>query len=444
MANKIFKEIYNQKLIPSSEVKKFIKSNTNLAFSMHFMQPRKILEEIANIARSDKDFKINAYYFSAKQNAADTVLDFDLNKQIVPNTFFMQDTERKILKRQKEESLDEKRVFFIPAHFSDSPRIFSENLKIDSFVTMVSPMNEYGYMSMGLSNDYSSTVVRLAKTVIVEVNKNIPFVIGENNLIHVSDVSAIVEHDSSLQEVVDLPPTPEEETIAKIVSEFIPDRACIQMGIGGLPNSICNELYNKKDLGIHTEVLTTGMIGLIKAGVVTNKYKKINKNISVFTFAIGNKQMYEELHLNPTIQSFPVNYVNDPYVISKIDNLVSINSTIEIDLTGACNSEYLNGHQFSATGGQVDFVRGAYMSQGGKSIIALTSTTKNKKFSKIVARLSGPTTTLRNDVHWVVTEYGAVNLKGLNTAQRARALINLAHPDFREDLEKQAKELNLL
>ena len=333
---------------------------------------------------------------------------------------------------------------FHPCHFSQSPKIFTEVIKPDTFVTMVSPMDKFGYMSIGLSNDYASTLLKVAKNIIVEVNENVPYTFGSQNTIHVSQVAAIVENHIPLLEVSDQPPKPEELKIAETIANLIPNGATIQMGIGGLPNLVCKKLENHKDLGIHTEVLTTGMIDLIKKGVVNNSKKNINTGKTVYTFAIGNKEMYDLLDKNPTFESFPVDYVNDDYIISQNDNVISINSTIEIDLTGACNSEHLKGHQYSATGGQVDFVRGAYKSKNGKSFIALTSTASNGKYSKIVPKLSGPVTTTRTDVQYVVTEYGIVNLKGLSSSERALALINIAHPKFRDDLLKEAKKLNIL
>lgn len=215
------------------------------------------------------------------------------------------------------------------------------------------------------------------------------------------------------------------------------------MGIGALPNAVCNALTSHRHLGVHTELLTPGLVDLVERGVVDNSRKAINRGKSVFTFALGNRAMYDFMHDNPSLESYPVSYVNDPHVIAQNDRVVSVNSTIEMDLTGACNSEYVKGHQYSASGGQLDFVRGAYASRGGKSIIAFASTADHGKVSKIVPRLSGPVTTPRTDTHMVVTEYGVANLKGLSSSQRAAALIKLAHPNAREELTAQARALHL-
>ena len=195
---------------------------------------------------------------------------------------------------------------------------------------------------------------------------------------------------------------------------------------------------------MHTEALNPGLVELIQAGVVTNQRKTLNTGISIFTFAMGQKAMYDFIDGNPAVESAPVDYVNDPFVIARNDNVVSINATIQIDLTGACNSEHMLGHQYSASGGQLDFVRGAYASKGGKSIIATASTAAHGKVSKIVARLDGPVTVPRIDTHWIVTEFGAANMKGLSSTERAKALIGLTHPEFRDELMAAARELNLV
>jgi len=228
------------------------------------------------------------------------------------------------------------------------------------------------------------------------------------------------------------------------IAELIPEHACLQIGVGGVPSGVCEALMHRKDLGIHTEVLNPALAQLVQSGVVTNRWKKINPGKSVFTFAMGDEPFYDFLHDNIAIESHPVNYVNDPAVIALNDNVVSVNSTIEMDLTGACNSEYVRGHQFTSTGGQLDFVRGAYASKGGMSFIAFQSAIKEGKISKIVSRLSGPVTTPRTDVHYVDIENGVANLKGLSSTERAQALIAPAHPAFQDGLTAAAKENNLL
>jgi itaconate CoA-transferase len=356
---------------------------------------------------------------------------------------FVTGVERALIKRGMEDG-GRKVVSFIPNNFHQAVRLLTEEIHIDTFVTTVSPMDARGYFSFGTGNDYSTKVARSAKRLIVEVNRNMPRVMGEGAALHVSEVHAVVENDVPLLELPVGEPNADDLTIAKTIAGMVPDGACLQMGVGGLPNAVCGALADRKDLGIHSEVLCPGMVDLINAGVVTNRRKAIDIGKSVFTFAMGQKSMYDLLDNNPTIESRPVDYVNDPRTISRNDSVISVNATIQIDLTGACNSEHMLGHQYSASGGQLDFVRGAYASRGGKSFIAAHSTAAKGKVSKIVARLDGPNTTPRIDTHWIVTEFGAANMKGMSSTERATALIALAHPEFRDELTAAAKAMYLI
>jgi itaconate CoA-transferase len=308
----------------------------------------------------------------------------------------------------------------------------------------VSPMDRHGYFTLGTGNDYCSKVARAARHLIVEVNENMPRVFGSLAQLHVSEVEAIVENHVPLLELPVHKAGPEDAAISKTIAEMVSDGACLQMGVGALPDVVCSHLRERKDLGIHTEALCPGMVELIEAGVVTNRLKRLNPGKTVFTFAMGQKAMYDFLNDNPSVESHPVDYVNDPHVIAQNDRVVSINAALQIDLTGAVNAEHLLGHQYSATGGQLDFVRGAYASRGGKSIITCHSTAAKGKASRIVARLEGPVTTPRIDTHIVVTEFGWADLKGKSSTERATALIALAHPQFRDALTTAAKDMHLM
>jgi itaconate CoA-transferase len=308
----------------------------------------------------------------------------------------------------------------------------------------VSPLDEHGYFTFGTGNDYSTKVARAAKHLIVEVNDQMPRVYGSMPQLHVSEVEAIVENNVPLLELPVRASGPEDAAIGKIVAEMVPDGACLQMGVGALPDLVCSYLRGRKDLGIHTEALCPGMIELIEGGVVTNQRKRLNPGKTVFTFAMGQKAMYDFLDDNPSVESHPVDYVNDPYIISQNDNVISVNAALQIDLTGAVNAEHMLGHQYSATGGQLDFVRGAYASRGGKSIIACHSTAAKGRVSRIVPRLDGPVTTPRIDTHIVVTEFGWTNLKGKSSTERAYALIGLADPAFRDKLTADAKLMHII
>ena len=226
---------------------------------------------------------------------------------------------------------------------------------------------------------------------------------------------------------------------------MVPDGATLQLGIGGIPNAVCHYLEGHQDLGIHTELLCPGMIHLIKKGAITGRRKNLHRWKHVFTNAIGDREMYEFMHDNPSMESYPVDHTNDPAVIAQNDNMISINSTIEVDLLGQCNSEFLAGHQFSGTGGQLDYVRGAFNSKGGKSFIAFYATAHNGEISRVVPRFAPGTvvTTTRMDTHYLATEYGVVNLMGKSTRERAQDIISLAHPKFREDLQAEAKKMGL-
>ena len=280
---------------------------------------------------------------------------------------------------------------------------------------------------------------------IVEVNENMPRVFGDS-LLHISEVDAIVENHIALLEAIPPEPKPEDELIGTYVAEMVPDGATIQLGAGGIPNTVAYHLMDHKDLGIHTELFCPAIVDLIETGIVTGRKKTIHPRKNVFTLARGTTSTYEFMNNNPSMESYPVSYINDPTVIAQNDNMISINSIIEVDLLGQCNAEFLAGSQFSGTGGQLDFVRGAFNSHGGKSIIAFYSTARNGEVSRVVPRFEEGTvvTTPRVDVHYLVTEHGAVNLKGKSTRERALDIISIAHPKFRDDLLREAENMYLI
>jgi len=410
---------------------------------MAMAEPPALLKALADRAEAGGIEDLKVYYFEATKIAGETILRYELIDRIRPYCMFVAATERALIKRGEGDS-GRKVINYVPNNFHQTPRLLIDEIGIDSFVCTVSPMDRHGYFSFGTGNDYSTKVARAAKRLIVEVNENMPRVSGAGAELHVSEVDAIVENHVPLLELPSRGPTSEEEVIGRTIAGLVPDGACLQMGVGALPNLVCAELKNRKDLGIHTEALCPGLVDLVLAGVVNNRRKAIDRGKTVFTFAMGRKAMYDFLNDNPAVESAPVDYVNDPRIIAQNDNVISINATIEIDLTGACNSEHMLSHQYSASGGQLDFVRGAYASKGGKSIIAAQSTAAKGKVSRIVPRLEGPVTTPRIDTHYIVTEFGAVNLKGLSSTERALRLIELAHPEFRDGLTASAKALHLI
>ncbi len=331
---------------------------------------------------------------------------------------------------------------WVPNYFHEVPKLMTECWPVDWVGTMVSPMDEHGYFTCSLSVAYTMAALKKANKMVVQVNENCPRTHG-NCHIHVSEVDFILE---STDPVVELPIPPVsaiEESIGGYISELIEDGSTLQLGIGGIPNAVCKALLSKKDLGIHTEMITDGMVDLLKSGAANNSRKTLNRGKTIGTFALGTSRLYEYMHDNPTIEMHPVDYTNDPYVIGQHERMVSINATIEVDLLGQCASESLGALHWSGTGGQADFVRGANRSMGGKSFITLPSTAKGGTISRIVPTLQpgAVVTTNKNEVDYVVTEFGVAKLRGKSARQRAEALIDIAHPDFREELRAEARKI---
>jgi itaconate CoA-transferase len=438
-----FRSVYQSKLTTPEAAVGRIASGVNLSMGMAMTEPPALLKALADRAAAGNVDGLKLYYFESTRIAAETVLRYELTERIHPYCMFLSPVERALIKRGEQDG-GRKILTYVPTNFSQSSKILTEHIGVDTFLVTVSPMDEHGYFTFGTGNDYSTKVARAAKHLIVEVNDQMPRVYGSMPQLHVSEVEAIVENNVPLLELPVRASVPEDAAIGKIVAEMVPDGACLQMGVGALPDLVCSYLRGRKDLGIHTEALCPGMIELIEGGVVTNRRKRLNPGKTVFTFAMGQKAMYDFLDDNPSVESHPVDYVNNPYIISQNDNVISVNAALQIDLTGAVNAEHMLGHQYSATGGQLDFVRGAYASRGGKSIIACHSTAAKGRVSRIVPRLDGPVTTPRIDTHIVVTEFGWTNLKGKSSTERAYALIGLADPAFRDRLTADAKLMHII
>ena len=332
---------------------------------------------------------------------------------------------------------------YTPIFFYETAKIFGKDgdLSPDAMLLQVSTPDEHGYCSYGLSCDYTKSATESAKIVVAQINKFVPRTLG-NCFIHIDDIDYIILEDTPIPEI----PAPVvgklEEKIGANCASLINDGDTLQLGIGAIPFAVLHFLKEKKDLGIHSEMVSDGIVDLIKAGVITNKKKNFNPNKVIATFLLGTKKLYDYANNNPAIELHPVDYVNNPIVIAQNNNMISINSAIQVDLMGQVNAEYINSKQFSGPGGQVDFVRGATMSNGGKSIIALPSTTADEKISRIVFTFEEgvPVTTSRNDVDYIITEYGIAHLKGKTLRERAKLLIEIAHPKFREELRKRAIE----
>ena len=334
---------------------------------------------------------------------------------------------------------------FIPNYYRDCPKLIRQNYEYDAFCVSVSPMDKHGYFSLGTTSSYSQAMLDKSKRVFLEVNDRQPRAVCGTQ-IHISRVTALVETSSPLPV---LPPARLDDvslTIGGYIAERIPDGACIQLGIGAIPDATGMALKSKHDLGIHTEMFTDSMVELLECGAVNNSKKQIHRYQSVTTFAFGSKRIYDYIDDNPAIAILPVDYVTDPEVICRNDNMISINAALEVDLWGQVCAESVGTRHMSGSGGQIDYVRGACQSKGGKSFIAFSSTAKGGTISKIKPILTPGAicTTRKNDVDCIVTEYGVAQLRGRSLGERARQLIAIAHPDFRDELRFEAKKRGIL
>jgi 4-hydroxybutyrate CoA-transferase len=330
---------------------------------------------------------------------------------------------------------------FISANLSEYPKIFLKNvIELDAAFVQVAPPNEKGECSFGIGVSNNYAVIEKAKYVIAEVNSNMPFT--ESATFPISKIDHFVESDEPIVNLA-VPHIDEiSEKIGKNIAELIPDRSMLQIGFGSIPNAVLASLKGKKDLGVHTEMFSDGVMELYELGVITSKYNNLHPGKMVTTYVAGSRELYDWLDHNPNVLFKVGNYTNDIRVAGRIDNLMSINSALQVDLTGQVNAEMIKGKQYSGIGGQGDFVKSAMLSDGGKSFIALPATTKGGTISKIVASIDEGccVTTPRQDVQYVVTEYGVADLYGKTLTERAEEMINIAHPDFRDELRKSLKK----
>jgi acyl-CoA hydrolase len=337
-------------------------------------------------------------------------------------------------------------IDFIPCSFSDIPVMIQRGqIPADVVFSMASPMDEKGFFSLSLGPDYTMAAVAKARAIVLEVNPNVPFAYG-NCHVHISQVSALVESSEPVLEV-GLPKIgPVQQAIGKYVADMIDDGSTLQIGYGGIPDAVVMQLAGKHDLGIHTEMIGDGILTLIESGAITNRKKNYLPGKMVATFALGSKKLYQFMERNPALEMHPADFTNDPYLAGQNDKLVSINATLQIDLLGQCGSESLGPLPYSGSGGQVDFVRAANRSRDGKSFIVLPATARDDTLTRIVPTLTPGThvTTGKNDINYVVTEFGVAQLRGKSAKQRAQEMIAIAHPDFRAELTEGARRLNLL
>jgi 4-hydroxybutyrate CoA-transferase len=338
------------------------------------------------------------------------------------------------------EAIWENRAEYIPSFFSEIPSLFAKAFPVDVAMVTISPPDKNGLCSLGVSVDYTKRAVETAQKVIAEVNPTMPKTHGES-FVALSDISCFVEVEKSITELKSGPLTEVEKSIGRYAAELIDDGSCLQLGIGGIPDAVLTYLTGFKDLGVHSEMISDGAKILVEKGVITGRKKTIHQGKIIVTFLMGSRDFYDWVDDNPMIEMHPVDYTNDPRVIGRNKKMIAINSALEVDLLGQVCADTLGPKQFSGVGGQLDFVRGAGMSEGGKAITALPSTSRDVSRIVPTLKIGAAVTTSRNDVDYVVTEYGIAALKGKTVRERMKALINIADPVWREELMKKAFEI---
>jgi 4-hydroxybutyrate CoA-transferase len=425
---------YKSKLRSADEAVKLIQSGDHVYYGGNAAIPRGLVEALARRAPELTNVRLAHVLLLGE----DPLSAPGMEKSFRHHSLFVGPADRA--------AVNEGRADYVPVFLHQIPRLFEDRVfPLDVTMVMVSPPDSHGFMSLGVEVLASKAASRLAKQVIVQVNEKMPRVLGDCFL-HVSRVAAIVEHTADLPALGGRGITDVERAIGNHILGLIEDGATMQMGIGGIPDAVFESLGGFRDLGIHTEMLSDGAMRAIERGLITGNAKTLHPGKAVITFALGSAELYRYLDNNPMIEAHPVEYVNDPVVASRNDKLVAVNSAIEVDLTGQVCSDSIGTYIYSGFGGQVDFIRAAARSKGGKPIIAVQATAKKGTQSRIVSTLKpgAGVVTSRADVHYVVSEYGVAHVFGKNLRERAEALIAISAPQFRAELEAQAKERKLL
>lgn len=427
---------YKSKVISAHDAVKVIKSGDKIIIQPGCAAPLELIR--AMVDRKDELEDVEVYHILVVGKLPYT--EPGMEKHFKHKAFFMGGNVRK--------AVNEGRAEFIPIFLSEVTMLFKRGLiEADIALIHVSPPDEHGFCSYGIDVGNIKTPAEKAKVVIAQVNPKMPRGLG-NSFIHINKIDYIVEHDEALMELPQVDPNASTEilevydNIGRHVAELIEDGSTLQMGIGAIPDSVLKYLHNKNDLGIHTEMFSDGLINLVLEGVVNGEKKTLHPGKIIAGFVLGTKKAYDFIDNNPIFEFHPQEYVNDPFIVAQNNKMVAINSAIEVDLTGQVCSDSIGTKFYSGIGGQVDFIRGASRSEGGKPVIALPSATKDLKISRIVPTLKqgAGVVTSRGDVHYVVTEYGSANLYGQTVQERARRLIEISHPAFRDELMAFAKE----
>ncbi|PJF44853.1 MAG: 4-hydroxybutyrate CoA-transferase [Phototrophicales bacterium] len=420
---------YTPKLTSAEHAISVIKDNYRVFLTGNCSVPQVLLDALVQAAPNLCDVEI----VQVLALAGDEYAAPEMSPHLRINTLFISDNVR--------QAVNEGRADFTPCFLSEIPGLFSSGrLPLDVALIQVSPPDEHGYCSFGIEVGVTKTAADSAKIIIAEVNPNMPRTLGDS-FIHVSKLDYIVEVDYPLPEIRLAATDPVSDQIAQHIAAMIPDGATLQTGIGTIPDAVLKYLHNHKHLGLHTELFSDGVIDLVERGVMDCERKTFHQGKMIAGFLLGTRRLYDFVHDNPIVELHPTEYVNDPFNIARNDRMVAINSAIEVDLTGQVCADSIGTRFYSGVGGQVDFIRGASRSKGGLPIIALPSTAKNDTISRIVPTLkrgAGVVTT-RNDVHYVVTEYGVADLYGRSIRERAMALVDIAHPKFREELAEAAE-----
>jgi 4-hydroxybutyrate CoA-transferase len=421
---------YKAKLSTVEEAVSSVKSGNKIFISGNAATPFVLIDALA--ARKDdlEDVEVNHVLLIGE----DPLSKPGMENHFRHNSLFVGPADR--------EAINEGRSDYVPVFLFEIPSLFTQRIiPLDVTLIHLSPPDEHGFMSFGVECLASKAAAESARLVVAQVNEKMPRTLGDS-FIHISRVHRIVEVSEELPGLERNPPTDIEAKIGLHVAKLVEDGATLQLGIGGIPNAVLDSLGGRKDLGIHTEMVSDGLVNLIDAGIITNTKKTLHAGKVIATFILGSRRLYEYVDNNPYFEVHPCDYTNDPFIVAQNEKMVAINSAIEVDLTGQVCSDSIGTKIYSGFGGQLDFIRGAAYSKGGKPIIALPSTAKNDTISRIVPILksgAGVVTT-RADVHYVVTEYGIAFLHGKNLRQRVGEIMKIAHPRFREELERFARE----
>ncbi len=434
--NPTWRRKYNEKVVSADDAVKVIKSGDNVIVQPGCAAPLELIR--AMVRRKEELYDVNIYHILIVGDLPYT--QPGMEKHFKHKAFFIGANTR--------QAVNEGRAEFIPIPLSEVTLLFKRGvIKSDVALINVSPPDEHGFCSYGIDVGNIKTPAEKSKIIIAQINAEMPRGLG-NSFIHINKIDYIVEHTEPLMELPQVDPNATSEQlevydkIGLYISEMIEDGSTLQMGIGAIPDAVMKNLHNKNDLGIHTEMFSDGIVDLVEEGVITGEAKTLHPGKIIAGFVLGTKKSFNYIDNNPVFEFHPQEYVNNPFVISQNRKMVAINSALEIDLTGQVCADSLGTKLYSGIGGQLDFIRGSAHSEGGKPIITLPSTTKDLKHSRIVPTLrqgAGVVTT-RGDVHYVVTEYGVAHLFGKSIQERARALINIAHPKFRDELTEFAKK----